>query len=224
MSTSIDARADVSTRSVRSMRTGGVYLALSGVTFFAGGITHPADSGGGSKVDQLYEAFMNPSWYPSHAFLLAAFAFFAAALWQLRQRRDLEPTTLRLVHAVSIIALVSTLGMAVHLFAALGAESIADGRPALIYEVQKWNETIISTLWGLGVIGIAVTGGTSRVLGNRIVMPLGVVGGLAWCVATATIAFTDRFDPLFPISSLISVWAIAAGVLWIGDSRGRAPI
>ncbi|MEU8172225.1 hypothetical protein AB0C14_05070 [Microbispora hainanensis] len=39
------------------------------------------------------------------------------------------------------------------------------------------------------------------------------MGGLAYALASATIAFTDRFDPLFPIGSLIGVWAVAVGVV-----------
>ena len=54
-------------------------------------------------------------------------------------------------------------------------------------------------------------GGLTRTLGNRITLPLGVVGGLAAGLASATIAFTDTFDPLFPVGSLIGVWAVAVG-------------
>ena len=215
MSTSTDVRSSHSAASQRSARLGGICLALGGVAFFAGGVTHPSDTGGGTKVDQLYQAFVQPSWYPSHALLLVSLALFAAAILQLRKRGDLAPAMARLVNVVSVVAVVATVGMAVHLLAALGAASIADGQPSLIYEVQKWNETIINTLWGLGIIALAVAGGLTRTLGSRITIPLGVVGGVSWCIATATIAFTDRFDPLFPIAgSLITVWAVAAGVKW----------
>jgi hypothetical protein len=214
MTTSLKARAGLSPDPVRSARLGGICLALAGVAFFAGGITHPSDSGGGSKVEQLHELLVQPMWYPSHALLLVSFALFAAAILLFRTRSDLGPGMVRVVDVVSVVAVVATVGMAVHLFAALGAESIADGQPSLISEVQKWNETILSTLWGLGIVTLAVAGGLTRTLGNRITFPLAVVGGLAWCLATATIAFTDQFDALFPVTSLISVWAVAAGVTW----------
>lgn len=214
MNTSIDARASLSPASLRTARLGGICLALGGIAFFAGGVTHPRDSGGGTKVEQLYQAFIQPTWYPSHALLLASFGLFAAAILLLRKRGNLGPRMARPVNVVSVVAVVATLGMAVHLLAALGAESIADGQPSLIYQVQKWNETILSTLWGLGIIVLAIAGGLTRTLGNWITIPLAVVGGVAWALATATIAFTDRFDPLFPVASLISVWAVAAGVMW----------
>ncbi len=215
MSTSLKARANLSPASLRSARLGGICLALGGIAFFAGGVTHPG-GGEGNKVEQLYQAFVDPMWYPSHALGVASFALFAAAILLLRTRGDhLGPGMARLVHVVGVVAVVVTLGMTVHLFSALGAESIADGQPSLIYEVQKWNETIISPFWGLGVVALGVAGGLTRTLGNRITIPLAVIGGLAWCLATATIAFTDRFDPLFPVAgSLISVWAIAVGLMW----------
>lgn len=215
MTTSTHAAARPSPGSLRSQWIGGMCLALGGVVFLAGGVTHPGDTGGGSKVEQLYQAFVQPSWYPSHALLLASFGLFAAATLLLRKRNDLGPGMARVVHVVSVIAVVATVGMAVHLLSALGAASIADGQPSLAYEVQKWNETIVSTLWGLGIIALAAAGGLTRTLGSRITMPLGVVGGGAWCLATSTIAFTDQFDPLFPVAgSLITVWAIAAGTTW----------
>jgi len=214
MNTSIDARANLSPASLGTARLGGIFLALGGIAFFAGGVTHPSDSGGGTKVEQLYQAFIQPTWYLSHALLLASFALFAAAILLLRKRGHFGTGMARLVNVVSVVAVVATLGMAVHLMSALGAESIADGQPSLIYLVQKWNETILSTLWGLGIIALAIAGGLTRTLGNWITIPLAVVGGVAWCLATATIAFTDRFDPLFPVASLISVWAVAAGVMW----------
>lgn len=215
MTTSIAAPASRADASIRSQWLGGVCLALGGVAFFAGGVTHPGDSGGGTKVEQLYQAFVQPNWYPSHALLLASFGLFAVAILLFRERTDLEPRMSRVVRVVGVVAVVATVGMAVHLFAAWDAGSIADGQPSLMYHVQTWNETILSTLWGLGIIALAFAGGLTGSLGNRITMPLGVVGGVAWSLATATIAFTDRFDALFPIAgSLITVWAVAAGTMW----------
>jgi hypothetical protein len=219
MNTSTDARASLSPAPARMGRPGGICLVLAGIAFFAGGATHPADGGGGTKVEQLYQAFIQPAWYSSHALLLASFGLFAAAILLLRRRGDLGPGMARLVNVVSVVAVVATLGMAVHLLSALGAESIADGQASLIYEVQKWNETILNTLWGLGIIALAVAGGLTRTLGNWIAIPLAVVGGVAWCLATATIAFTDRFDPLFPVASLISVWAVAVGLMWAARAK-----
>lgn len=215
MTTSTDVRTTSSGTSQRSGQLGGICLALGGVAFFAGGITHPGDLGRGNKVEQLYQAFVQPSWYPSHALLLASFGLFATAILLLRQRGDLGPGMARLVRVVGVVAVVATVGMAVHLMSALGAGSIADGQPSLVSHVATWNETIVSTLWGLGIVALAVAGGLTRTLGNRITMPLAVVGGVAWSIATATIAFTDRFNALFPIAgSLITVWAVAAGVMW----------
>lgn len=215
MNTSIDARSNLSPASLRTARLGGSCLALGGVFFLAGGVTHPQPTIEGTKVETLYDMFIQPTWYSSHALLLVSFALFATAILLLHRRGDLGPGMRQATSVVRVLFVVGTLGMAVHLFDALGAESIADGQPALVYEVAKWNETIFSTLWGLGIITIAGVGGLTRTLGNRITMPFGVVGGVAWCLAAATVAFIDTFDPLFPVAgTLIPVWAVAAGVMW----------
>lgn len=215
MNTSIEDRASLSPVSLRTGRLGGMCLVLAGIAFFAGGVTHPQPTIEGKKVEVLYDMFVQPMWYPSHALLLASFVLFATAVLLLRREGDLDPRMRQVVSVASILLVVGTLSMAVHLVDALGAESIADGQPALVYQVAKWNETIFSTLWGLGIITLAAVGGITRTLGNRITMPLGVVGGVAWCLAAATVAFIDLFDPLFPIAgTLIPVWAVAAGVMW----------
>jgi len=215
MSTSIDDRASLSPTSRRTARLGGICLALGGIVLFAGGVSHPQPTIEGTKVETLHDMFLQPTWYPSHALLLASFVLFATAGLLLRKEGNLDPRMRRAVNVASFLLVVGTLSMAVHLFDALGAESIADGQPALVYELAKWNETVFSTLWGLGIITLAAVGGLTRTVGNRIIMPLGVVGGMAWCLAAATVAFIDLFDPLFPIAgTLIPIWAVAAGVIW----------
>jgi hypothetical protein len=215
MRTSLEDLASRSLASLRTGRLGGTCLVLAGIAFFAGGVTHPQSTIEGTKVETLYEMFGQRMWYPSHALLLVSFALFATGVLLFRRRGDLDPRMRQVVNVVSVLLVIGTLSMAVHLFDALGAESIADGQPALVYEMAKWNETIFSTLWGLGIITLAAVGGLTRTLGNRITMPLGVVGGVAWCLAAATVAFIDLFDPLFPIAgTLIPVWAVAAGATW----------
>lgn len=218
MSTSIDAHANLTPASARSARLGGICFALAGLAFFAGGVTHPQPRIDGKGVETLYDMFVQPMWYPSHALLLASFALFATAVLLLRKRDDFGPGMARLVNLVGVLFVVGALSMTVHLLDALGAEAIADGQPGLVHEVAKWNETIFSTLWGLGITALALAGGLTRTLGNRIIMPLGVIGGVAWCLAAATVAFIDLFDPLFPIAgTLIPVWAIVVGVRWAGQ-------
>ncbi len=119
----------------------------------------------------------------------------------------------RVTKAVGGIAVLATLGMAAHLFAALEAQSLEAGQPTLISTVQTWNETIIDTLWALSIAFLAVAGGLTRTVGNRITIALGLVGGLAFALASATIAFTDQFDALFALGSLIGIWAVTVGVM-----------
>ncbi|MGH3735207.1 MAG: hypothetical protein ACRDT6_06240 [Micromonosporaceae bacterium] len=212
MSTSTLARTSPS-RISRLNRVSGVCLALGGIAFFAGGASHPGDSGEGNKVEQLHQMLVQPAWYPSHALLLLSMGLFAAGILTISRRGDLSDGMATVTKTVGGIAVLATLGMTVHLFAALGAESLAAGQPTLISTVQTWNETIINTLWALSIAFLAVTGGLTRTLGNRITIALGLVGGLAFALAAATIAFTDRFDALFALGSLIGIWGVAVGVM-----------
>lgn len=212
MSTSTDVRTHRS-RVRRPDRVAGAFLLLGGVAFFAGGATHPGDSGEGSKVSQLHEMLVDSMWYPSHALLLAAMACFAAATLANRLRDGLDARMAKVTGIVSVIAVLNTLGMTLHLFAATGAEAIADGDKTFLYHLQTWNETVVDPLWGLGIAALAVAGGLTRTLGNPITLVLGLVGGLAFALASATIAFTDRFDALFPVASLLGIWGVLVGLM-----------
>jgi hypothetical protein len=212
MSTSTDVRAHRS-RVQRPYRVSGAFLMLGGAAFFVGGATHPGDSGRGSKVSQLHEMLVDSMWYPSHALLLAAMACFAAAILTLRLRGGLDAGMAKVSGVVAVIGVVATLGMTLHLFAATGAAGIADGDKTFLYHLQTWNETIVNPLWGLGIAVLAVAGGLTRTLGNPVTIALGLVGGVAYALATATIAFTDRFDSLFPLASLLGIWGVVVGLM-----------
>jgi len=212
MSTSTSARTSPSGVSQRN-RVIGVCLALGGITFVAGGATHPGDSGEGNKIEQLHEMLVQPSWYPSHALLLLSMGLFAAGIFAISRRGDLSEGMARATKVVAGIGAIATVGMAAHLFAALDAESLAAGKPTFISTVQTWNETIIDTVWALSIVFLAVAGGLTRTVGNRVTLALGLVGGLAFALASATIAFTDQFDSLFPVGSLVGIWAVAVGVM-----------
>jgi len=220
MATKIEARPDAVPARSRS-RLAGPSLVLGGVAFGVGGVMHPTGSGEGNKVHQLHEMLVDSSWYPSHAVLLAAMAFFAAGVFALRQRRDLTSGIERLLTFVFVIACVATAAMVVHLFAALGAGSLADGKESLVSWVQTVNETV-AAVWGLALAVLAVVGGRAGTVGNRLTIPFGLAGGLAFALASATIPYTDTFDSLFKIGSLLSIWAILVGVTEIARHRHYA--
>ncbi|MFF4128774.1 hypothetical protein ACFYYP_35135 [Microbispora rosea] len=209
MSTPVTTRPSTSSR---LNRVSGICLALGGITFIAGGATHPGDSGEGDKVQQLHEMLVQPSWYPSHALLLLSMGLFTTGIFAI-SRRDLGRSMAAATKVIAGIGVLATVGMAAHLFAALEADSLAAGQPTTVSTMQTWNETIVDTLWALSIVVLAVAGGLTRTVGNRVTLALGLVGGLAYALASATIAFTDRFDPLFPVGSLIGVWAAAVGVV-----------
>lgn len=218
MSTSTAVRTP-STRARRPDRTTGAFLILGGVAFFAGGASHPGDSGEGDKVAQLHEMLVDPLWYPSHALLLLAMVAFAVAILRMRLRGGFEGVMAKVTRVVSVIAVVAVVGMTVHLLSALGAEGIEDGSKTFAYQLQALNETLVDASWGLGITALAVAGGLTRTLGNPVTLVLGLIGGLAFTLASGTIAYTDRFDGLFPVASLIGVWGAVVGIMLLLPSR-----
>jgi hypothetical protein len=189
-------------------------LALGGLAFIAGGATHPGDSGSGTKTEQLHEMLVQTSWYPSHTLLLLGTVGFAAGAAALRDRGT--AATRSVAGVATVVGAVAILGMAVHLLEGLNADALADGRANLFAQVQAVNETVVDAAWGLAFAALALVGGLTRSIGNVVTAALGAVGGAAFALASATIAFTDTFDPLFPVSALLGTWAI-----WIGVSGTR---
>jgi hypothetical protein len=192
---------------------GSASLILGGIAFIIGGALHPQDSGHGNKVQQLHDMLVSGAWYPAHVVLVLSMGLFALALLTLRQRRGLRPSMTRVVRVVTVITVVATIGMTVHLLEAVKAGAVADGRVDFYVWLQTANEILVDATWGGGLAVLAVVGGVTGALGNRFTMLLGLVGGACFALASATIPFTDRFDPLFPVSSLLGVWAVAVGAL-----------
>jgi hypothetical protein len=163
----------------RSQRGAALLLLLGGVTFFVAGGIHPKGASQGTKVAQLYEMLIDPLWYPAHVVFLVAMGCFAAGIVGLRRRPDIDVRTARVVGPASWIAVVGLVGMVFHLFAATAASGIADGDATLLYNVHVLNETVINPLWGLSIAALALVGGLTRTVGNRLTLVIGVVGGVA---------------------------------------------
>jgi hypothetical protein len=201
-------------------RAGFLLLIAGGVAFFASGPLHPTGTDEGDKTEQLHSMLVDSAWYPAHLVGLLGFACVAAGLLALGRDPAIRDRLGRLMPISAGVGVVATLGGVIHLFAATQAAEIEDGGTTPLVAAFMGVETIINPAWGLMVAALAVVGGLTRALGNRIVLPLGLLGGLAFAVATATIAFVDTFDPLFPVAGLAGVWLIATGI--VGLSR-RAP-
>lgn len=187
-----------------------IALALGGVAFIAGGITHPGDSGEGTKVEQLHEMLVQSSWYPAHLLLLLGWVGFALGTFGLRGRGS--PNVQRVIRVVHVVAWVAVAGMAIHTLDALGADSIANGEPGFASRLATFNEIAFSAPWALGFATLAVVGGLTRTVGNTITAGIGLVGGVAFATAAATVPFTDRFDGLYPVGGLLGLWAVVIGV------------
>jgi cytochrome bd-type quinol oxidase subunit 2 len=195
----------------RRDRTGFLFLVVGGVAFFAGGPLHPQGSDEGDKTEQLHSMLVDSAWYPAHLVALLGFACVAAGLLALRRDPAVRDRLGRTLSIGAVVAVVATLGAVVHLFAATQAAEVEHGDTTPLVAAFMGVETIVNPAWGLMIAALAVVGGHTAALGNKIVMPFGVLGGLAFALATATIAFVDTFDPLFPVAGLAGVWLVAAG-------------
>jgi len=194
-------------------RAGYLFLIAGGAAFFASGPLHPTGSDEGDKTAQLHSMLVDSAWYPAHLVGLLGFACVAAGLLALRRDPAIRDRLGGLLTVSVVVAIVATLGGVIHLFAATQAAEIEHGDTTPLVAAFMGVETIINPAWGLMIAALAVVGGLTRALGNRIVLPLGLLGGLAFAVATATIAFVDTFDPLFPVAGLAGVWLIATGIV-----------
>jgi len=203
---------------------GSVSLVLGGIAFIVGGATHPKDAGHGNKIEQLHDMLVDDAWYPSHLVLVASMALFAVGVLALRRRPDLPVPVARVVAVVSVVAIVATIGMTVHLFEAVKADSLADGEANAYSWLQTANEILVDGSWGLAMTVLAVVGGLTHTIGNRVTLVLGAVGGTCFALASVTIAFTDTFDVLFPVSSLLGLWAVVVGVMLLRRPPGVDPL
>lgn len=205
-------------------RAGFVLLVAGGAAFFASGPLHPAGGDEGDKTEQLHSMLVDSAWYPAHLVALLGFVCVAAGLLALVRDPVIRDRLGRLLPISAAVGVVATLGGVIHLFAATQAAEIEDGDTTPLVAVFMGVETIVNPAWGLMIAALAVAGGLTRALGNRIVLPLGLLGGLAFAVATATIAFIDTFDPLFPVAGLAGVWLVATGLVGLvrGPSQGAS--
>jgi hypothetical protein len=193
----------------------GAGLIAGGVLFFVGGGMHPKeDPPDVTLYEHMRIMFGNPDWYPSHALLLAGTVLIAAALLVLVRGGSLAgvPRAQAAATAAAVGAAVAAPGMLLHLVAAVEADAIGAGLPTPITDAQVVVETLTAPLFGLGVALLAVVGAATRTVGNIVTAVPGVVGGVAYALAGATILITDALDGLFPLAADIAVWAAAAGV------------
>lgn len=220
--TELDSRAPAHTP-LRLDPTGCVLLAVGGIAFFVSGPMHPSGTDEGDKTQQLHSMLVEPLWYPAHALGVLGFASVAAGLVLIGRQAEMRYRLGRLLGASEAIAVVGVVGAVIHLFAGTQASEIEDGSTTFLVAAFMGVETLVNPLWGLMICALAVRGGLTHTLGNRVVLPLGVLGGLAFALASATIAYVDTFDALFPVAGLIGVWLVAVGVIGLAR-RDSAPV
>lgn len=195
-----------------------IVLAVGGALFIAGGPLHPSDDGHGNKVEQLHEALVQSTWVPSHLLLLGGFIGFAVGALTLRKRAPKA-----LMRVVVPVAIIGVIGMAAHTLQFLNADNLAAGDPNAIYYIQVLAETVVNAAWAVAFALLALIGGFTRSVGNVFTGILGSIGGAAFALASATIAFVDTFDPLFPVSVLLGLWAITIGT-WFAMRMEQTPV
>ena len=220
--TELDSRTAAHTQP-RLDPTGCVLLVVGGLAFFISGPMHPSGTNEGDKIQQLHSMLVEPLWYPAHALGVLGFASVAAGLVLIGREPGLRDRLGRLLPVSQAIAVLAVVGSVIHLFAGTQAAEIEDGSTTVLVTAFMGVETLINPVWGLMICALAVRGGLTRTLGNRLLLPLGVLGGLAFAVATATIAYVDTFDALFPVAGLIGVWLVSVGVIGLARRRVSTP-
>lgn len=217
------SRAEEAKGAARTRPLVGWLMIAGGVLYFVGGSMHPKeDPPDVTLKEHLLLMYEDPAWYPAHAVFFVGMALLAAALVSLVRGRGLRPV--RAAHAVAVLAAVTATaaaaGSLLHLVAGSEADRIAAGRSTPITDVQVISETITVPAFGLSIAALSVVGAMTRTLGNRVVAVLGVIGGVASALAGGTFLFTDAVNFLFPVSSAMALWAVAAGIGLL--LRGRA--
>ncbi|MEP7055792.1 MAG: hypothetical protein ABI912_11140 [Actinomycetota bacterium] len=190
-------------------------LLAGGVFFLVGGPMHPKeDPPGVSAKEHLRVMYEDKLWFPGHAVLLVGMVLIAVALVALARSRSLSgvPGVRLWVVVAAAAAAAAAPGMLLHLISGVEAHAIAAHRSTPITDVQGVVETITVPAFGFSIAVLAVLGAATRTLGNRLAAVAGVLGGVGYGLAGATILFTDRLDFLFPAATGIALWAIAAGI------------
>jgi hypothetical protein len=190
-------------------------LIVGGAAFFASGPLHPKGSDEGDKTEQLRSMLVDSLWFPAHAVGLLGFACIAAGLLAVRRQRGLPDRARRPLAIASVTSVVATAGALVHLLAGTQGDALEDGGITPLVGAFMGVETLVNPVWALTVVWLAAVGGVTGALGNRLLAAVGAIGGVAFALATATIAFVDTLDPLFPVAGLLGIWAIAVGVTGI---------
>ena len=207
-------------RSRRLALHGGTSAALAGgaVAFNIGGALHPNDSSTGNKVTQLHDMLLQSAWWPSHLSLLASFALFTVGFLRLAGQFELAPATRRIVRVMTAVSALTTGAMIPHLLAPLGADSLADGQSNALSIFMTIDETLADAPWAIGVALLALVGGVTGNVGNRVTAVVGMIGGASFAAAAVTIPFTDALDALFAVGGMgITLWTL--GAVAVGEWR-----
>ena len=200
-------------------------LLAGGVCFFVGGAMHPKeDPPGVTRHEVLRLMFVDRAWYPAHFLVLIGSVLIAAALVALVRGRTLAvvPRAQRVRIIAAVGAVLGAVGALVHLLAALDAGRIAAHAATPFVDLMGPVETLTVPAFGFSIATLAVIGALTRTLSNRVTAVLGVIGGVAYGIAGATIMFTDRLDFLFPAAGGIGLWTVAAGIGLLLGARARA--
>jgi hypothetical protein len=184
-----------------------------GIIYFLGGSLHPREDVEGVGVkERVLPMFRDDAWYPSHTLLLAGTGLIAVVLVLVALRRPFAGRAHTALVAAAVASVLATLGTTLHLVMASEADHIAAHGSTPLTDLNTVVETVTAPAFGLTVAALAIIGAATRTFGNRAAAVLAVVGGVAYALASATFAFTDVLDPLFPVASLFGPWAVITAI------------
>lgn len=190
-------------------------LLIGGAFFFAGGPMHPKEDPPGVSLKEHFRImYEDPSWYPSHAVLLVGMVLIAVSLVALARGRSLAAFPRTQIATVIAAAATSLAAgeMLLHLVAAVDADAIAAHQSTPLTDVLVVVETIALPAFGFSIAALAVIGAMTHTLGNPITAVFGVIGGVGYGLAGATILVTDKLNFLFPAATGVALWALAVAI------------
>lgn len=190
-----------------------VALLLSGVAMLLGGPSHPAPRPDMPFHESTAAMLANPSWVPSHLWMLVSLVLLLAglALWQ--RWADLPLAARKWAFFALFAVGLAAIEMAFHTASVVDLERLRMGQATPILGTHLFLAATANPLMAVALAGLAFHGARLRLLGSYWINWLVVIGGAVFGATSTYVVVThdQTVSPLFAIgASLMALWSILA--------------